>query len=92
MASDSEKYEDDDGRVICNMDVEGMPRRSLPGRAFRPRQEKGAAQAVSQGGGMTQSESRRYIFYSVLAGMSIVLVFAVTWVLFILFCIYVWFR
>jgi hypothetical protein len=81
------QYEDDDGRVIANMDVEGMPwhqRRSIwPERA---------ASSSPQGQGMSRSEARQYTWYSLGAAAIIVGVFSLTWILFTLFCLYIWFQ
>lgn len=89
MPQQKKQYDDDDGRVICDMDVEGMRWHDK-----RVRREERAARkaAQQQGDPLTDSEARRFTWYSILAGLLIVLVFAVTWVLFTLFCIYVWFR
>lgn len=81
------QQEDDDGRVICSMDVEGMRWRDK-----RVRREERAARRVPMGNQMTRSEARRYTWYSVLAGLLIVAVFSLTWVLFVLFCTEIWFR
>jgi hypothetical protein len=80
------KYNDDDGRVICSMDVEGMRWHDRKIRRQSP------ALKTPQPGQMTASESRRYTWYSVLAGLTIAGVFSVAWILFALFCTQVWFR
>lgn len=87
MAGKPEKYADDDERVICNMNVEGMPWHDRQAR--RPKHRLGSA---LRGEPMTRSETRRYIWNSVLAALLIVLVFSVTWVLFTLFLTQVWAR
>lgn len=87
MANKSKQYDDDDGRVICNMDVEGT---RWHDKAIRRRENE--TRRVAQGNQMTRSEAWRYTWYAVLAGLLIVAVFAVTWVLFILFCTEIWFR
>ncbi len=81
------KPEEDDGRVICSMDVEGMPWHDK-----RERRQRNAARLSAVGEPMTRSETRRYIWNAVLAGLSIAAAFSLTWVLLILFCIHVWFR
>lgn len=93
MAKNRKQYDDDDGRVIVNMDVEGM---RLHDR--RVRREKRAE--TSEGGTrpekrkteLTRSEARRYTWYAVLAGLTIVLVYAVAWILFTLFLTKIWLR
>ena len=79
-------YEDDDGRVICDMDVEGMPWYDK-----RIRREKRKAK-TSKTPQMTRSEARRFTWYAVLAGLTIVLIFSVVWILFTLFATQIWFR
>ena len=89
MPRKPKEYDDDDGRVIVNMDVEGMKWHDR-----RVRQEKRAERSDKndQGPKMTRSESRRFTFYAVLAGLTIVLVFAVVWILLTLFATQIWFR
>lgn len=87
MAQETQQFDDDDGRVICNMDVEGMP-----WRARRARSEQQAARPASQGEQMTRAEARQFTLHAVFAALTIVMVFAATWVLFTLFCTQVWLR
>ena len=85
------QYEDDDGRVICPMDVDGMR-----GGVFRPR---GAARLteraelrkkVDAGEPLTRSEYRRYSFYAVLGGLCVVGVIGGAVVLFIFLLTLLW--
>ena len=87
MGKQQHKYEDDDGRVICSMDIDGMPWHDK-----RVRRELAAARKQASPGQMTNSEARRYTWYSILAGLLIVSVFSITWILFVLFCTEIWFR
>lgn len=87
MANKPSQFDDDDGRVICNMDVEGMRWHDK-----RVRRESREARRVIQGDQMTKSEARQFTWYAVLAGLLIATVFSVTWVLFILFCTEIWFK
>jgi len=87
MANKPKQYDDDDGRVICDMDVEGMRWHDK-----RVRGEKREARRAARGDQMTKSEARQFTWYAVLAGMLIAAVFSVTWILFILFCTEIWFR
>jgi hypothetical protein len=87
MKQQIKKFEDDDGRVICSMDVDGMRWHEKP-----IRQANIATQKIPQGNQMTRSESRRFTWYALLAGLLIATVFSVVWVLFILFCTKIWFR
>jgi hypothetical protein len=87
MANKPKQFEDDDGRVICNMDVEGMRWHDR-----RVRRENRESHRVNQGNQMTKAEARQFTWYAVLAGLLIAAVFSVTWVLFILFCTEIWFK
>jgi hypothetical protein len=91
MVRETKNFEDDDGRVICNMDVEGMrwhdkrvrhplftlPEANHPGGSSDP---------------LTQREARRYTWYAVLAGLLIVAVFSAVWILLVLFMTKIWFA
>jgi hypothetical protein len=92
MVVEPERCNDNDDRIICRMDVEGMPQRGFAWNFMRQRREEAAAWPASHPSQLTRSEARKYIRYSVLAGLSIVLVYTVTLVLFILFCNNIWFR
>jgi hypothetical protein len=87
MKRQPRQYDDDDGRVICSMDVPGMRWHDKSVR----RKER-AERKTAHPDQMTRSEAMRYTWYSVLSGLLIVLVFSATWVLFILLCTRVWFR
>lgn len=87
MERETANYDDDDGRVICNMNVEGMPWYNR-----RIRSQKGTASDQPKGEQLTPAEARLYTWYSILAGLLIALVFSGVWVLFILFCTEVWFK
>jgi hypothetical protein len=86
MSINHEQF-DDDGRVIVNMDVEGMPRHDK-----QVRLEKTRARKYSQGPQGTKPENRLYTWYSMLYGLLIAAVFSITWILFTLFCTQIWFR
>lgn len=81
------QYNDDDGRIICNMDVDGMPWHDK-----RIRKGNFIKQKFSQVNAKTRTENWLYTWYSVLSAMLIASVFSITWILFILFCTKVWFR
>ena len=78
MGNEPRKFNDDGGRVIANMDVEGMPWYDRQVRREK-RAERSAEKraSVSQGAQMTRSEARRYTWYAVLAGLTIVGIFSV---------------
>ena len=95
-----DQYEDDDGRVIVNMDVDGMPwhdRSPLRNRdeEERPGKKKELPAHFSHyntGPKLTDSQARQYTWYAMLTGFGFSMVFVITWVLFILFCTEIWFK
>lgn len=90
MAREPKQYDDDDGRVICDMDVDGM--RWHDRRVRREARAEKTAKTSSQGVQMTRAESRRFTWYAVLAGVTMVAVYGVVWALLLLFMTQVWFR
>jgi len=87
--------------TIAPMNVEGMPWHAPvgPGRFKKfkngTRQSPGNEHPGGQNNGeppMTAKETRNLIFTSVLAALVIALIFMGVIFLFILFCLYVWFR
>ncbi len=91
MARSQNQYDDDDGRVICNMDVEGMRWHSKPVRhpLLQVPESTPSSSPVSS---ITDREARRFTWYAVLAGLLIVAVFSTVWVLLVLFMTKVWFA
>ena len=87
MTSKKNQYDDDDGRVICNMDVEGM---RWAGKSDRRKSNEQTNTPL--GDQLTRSEARRFTWNAILAGLLVATVFSVTWILFILFCTEIWFR
>ena len=87
MNQKPKKYNDDDGKVISDMNVDGMPWhvKKIRHQSYVPRKSAQSEQ-------MTRSEAQQYTWYSLLAVLSIVLTFSLTWVLFTLFCTKIWFR
>jgi hypothetical protein len=85
-------YQDDDGRVIANMNVEGMPWYDGSIRREKRAERVSRVKRVFKGDGMTQSQARRFTFHAVLAGLTIALVYAVVMILFTLFATQIWFR
>ena len=77
--------EEDDGRTIVNMNVDGMPW-YVPDRHF-PGDEAGGPHYQ-----MTKEEQRMYTIAAVKSALLIVLIFAVVFALFIAFCDFIWFR
>ncbi|MGI6090208.1 MAG: hypothetical protein ACOYEL_02295 [Saccharofermentanales bacterium] len=100
------KDELDDGRVIVNMDVDGMPWtkpslfESAAGRFAREdirkmREQRLAREEKGLASPLqefSKQEIRQFTRNSVLAGLLIGVVYMLGLVLFILFCVYVWLR
>ncbi|HPF54397.1 MAG TPA: hypothetical protein P5116_07190 [Eubacteriales bacterium] len=85
------QYDDDDGRTIVNMDVEGMP--WYDRRINRENRKEAKAELerkVAAGEALTRAESRRYSFYAVLGALTVVGVIGGGVVLFILLLWLLW--
>jgi len=85
MAKRKREYDDDDGRVIANMNVEGMP-------WYRPDNLKKKEDSSSEPVKLTREEKRAYRAGAMKAGLVLCLIFSVAYGLFILFCDLIWFR
>ena len=73
MARQPKRWEDDDGRTVADMNVEGMPWY----QAGRRKQDRAQARAelqekIDRGEALTRRETLRYTFYAVLAGLTVV--------------------
>ena len=79
-------YDDDDGRVIASMNVEGMPWYVEDHKRKQERRKNNDFNDLSK------EETRAIIWGTVKAGLLIAGVFLVAALIFILFCIYIWFR
>lgn len=81
MNQQRKRHDEDDGRVIMNMNVEGMPwhDKNATGENISSKHS-----VQHQSGQMTRSQSRLYTWYAVLYGLGIAAVFSVTWILFTL--------
>jgi hypothetical protein len=80
---------EDDGRVVCDMNVAGMPWHQ--DRCARTATDSGQESRV-RGEPITKPELRRYTWYALLAGLALVAVFSIVWILFTIFATQVWFR
>lgn len=85
MAKKRKTYDDDDGRVVANMNVDGMPWYI---REHRPWKDRPASQSDEQ---LTKEEERTLIWGAMKAGLLVAGVFILGALAFILFCLYVWF-
>ena len=88
------QYDDDDGRVIVNMDVPGM--RWHDGQV-QVHATPSSSESASKGVGstmidLTKKELRQFTWSAMLAGLTIALVFSAVWVLFTLFATQIWFK
>ena len=86
MAKQRKFHEDDDGRVVANMNVDGMPWYQR-GQRF----DKGRREQASDFSDLTREESREIIKGAMKASLLIAGVFILAMLLFILFCLYIWF-
>ncbi|MFA7672890.1 MAG: hypothetical protein WCY62_03440 [Clostridia bacterium] len=81
---DKRKYGDDDGRVIAPMNVEGMPWHRA-GAKSKPQNDDDSIP-------LTKKESLSVTLNAILAALTVAAVIGLGLFLFILFCIFVWFR
>lgn len=73
MARQPKQYDDDDGRTIVDMDVEGMPWHDARLKRERRAQSKAELQEkIANGEVLTRRQTLRYTFYAVLAGLTVV--------------------
>lgn len=84
MSKQKKTYDDDDGRVVAKMNVDGMP--------WYMHAEKQATPANNDLSDLSKGETWEIVKGTVKAGLLIGGVFFVIFLLFILFCIFVWFR
>lgn len=84
------EYDDDDGRVISPMNIDGMPwyteKKSIFGGKKKDNEQKSIDDVP-----LTRSERRAMMGGVFAASLVVALLFALAGLLFILFCIYVWF-
>ena len=86
MAKQRKLHEDDDGRVIASMNVDGMPWYQR-GKRF----DKGRREQASDFSDLTKQEEREIIKGAMKASLLIAGVFILAMLIFILFCLYIWF-
>ncbi len=90
MAKKRKTYEDDDGRVVAKMNVEGMP-------WYRPGPKDDERAVPEQRAGASREPlTRRETFLIMLQSMKWALLFSLFFsaimVAFVLFCVLVWFK
>lgn len=81
------KAEWDDGRVIADMNIDGMPWSKRPKSIYKKSDNEDKDTPM-----LTKEERKMYTRSAVLAGLVVALIFIVIIFLFILFSINVWFR
>ena len=75
MARQPKQFEDDDGRTIADMNVDGMPWYQRGQRTQRRAEERAALrEKIERGEALTRRQTLRYTFYAVLAGLTVVAV------------------
>jgi len=79
--------EGDDGHTIASMNVEGMPWYT-PERPDLPPVQDGK----QPGDGLTKRQMRMYTASALKAGMLVTLVMCLGLVLFVAFCVFIWFA
>lgn len=102
------EYDDDDGRVVADMNIDGMPwtngrylnRLTIMPRRLNSRKSEPdiPVEGIDTFGGKKQAidatpkETKAILLNAVLAGLLIAGVFAVAFGLFVLFCTKLWFK
>ena len=82
---------EDDGRTICNLDVDGMPDSVFRlSRGERRRDRAQLKKKVYEEEPLTKSEYRRYTWYAILAALTVMGVVGGGTILFILILCLVW--
>ena len=85
MARKKKVYDDDDGRVIANMNVDGMP--WYTGDVRRKKRSSESDMKKKK-----KSETRAIVAGAMKAGLLVSGVFLLGALIFILFCVFVWFK
>ena len=84
MATRKKTYPDDDGRVIAPMNVEGMP-------WYAPEEEKPFPGYVP-GSTLDKQQTRFAVWGALKAALLVTAGFSAGIILFVLFCVHVWFK
>lgn len=84
--AEKKRYDDDDGRVIANMNVDGMP---WFVEDHKRKQERKKNNDFSD---LSKEETRAIVWGTIKAGLLIASVFLIAALIFILFCIHIWFQ
>ena len=76
--------DDDDGRTIADMNIEGMP--------WYKKDDPLAGTKGQGGGGMSEEEFKAYRWAALKSALLVGFIFAFVFFIFIAFCDFVWFR
>ncbi|MDY5730307.1 MAG: hypothetical protein SPL05_02050 [Eubacteriales bacterium] len=76
----NKSFNEDDGRVIANMNAEGMP------------WYKEHSSVSQQQEPLTNAQTARVLWNAILASLLVALIFSAVFYVFILFCLNIWFR
>lgn len=91
MGKGRKSYDDDDGRVIANMNIDGMPWYAQDAKKRREENFR-KAESASDFSDLSRKETWEIIKGATKAGLLIAGVFILGMLVFILFCLFVWFR
>lgn len=73
MARAPKQYEDDDGRTIAEMNVDGMPwYQESARRKTRAESRAELQERIDRGEALTRRQTLRYTLYATLAGLTVV--------------------
>lgn len=85
MARNRKQYDDDDGRTIVDMDVEGMPWHDRRMRKEdRARADAELKERIARGETLNDRQTARAIWYALLAGFAVIGVIGGVVILFVL--------
>jgi len=81
-------YNDDDGRIISNMNVDGMPWYAPQIPEVKQAENKAQEEKIK----LTKRDEIALLWGVMKAALLVGAVFAVAFTIFILFCVFVWFK
>ena len=87
MKKRKKTYDDDDGRVIANMNVDGMP-----WHTDRSKEKSVDTNSNNEEISLTKAEQRAMMRGVVLASLLVAGAFVLVGLAFVLFCVFVWFK
>ena len=90
MAKQKKTYDDDDGRVVASMNVDGMPWHIRDG--IKRREQEAQNPNRLDFSDLTEDETKEIVKGAMKAALLIGSIFMLGIGLFLLFCVFVWFR